>query len=302
VSETGTVSAMIRSMTGIGFGAWEGEDLKVDVEIRSVNHRSLKINSKLPECLFGTAPDLENLLKKELLRGTVYMTVKLTRSLAESAYTIHRKTLERYREELLVLKRDLGLSGEPTLEFLAGLPGVWVPVEETESSTALRQKITVVAEDALKKLVAMRCAEGERLGREIRERAKEIGNLLAMIDEKSPESVKAYRQRILERLRGVLRDSGVAVGEADIAREVALYAEKSDITEEIDRMRSHLAQIDSTLSEGRGVGRKLEFIAQEMLREANTMASKNPSGGLIESILQLKLEVDKIKEQVQNIE
>jgi uncharacterized protein (TIGR00255 family) len=197
----------------------------------------------------------------------------------------------------------LGISGEVNLAALLALPGSLEKIgADGQVAQGLWPRVAGAVSAALDRLVAMREKEGERLCAEIRKSHDLIRQLLVQVEQRAPKMVADHQERLRERVNSLLRGTDVTVSNADLCREVALFAERSDITEEITRLRSHLQQLDETLRASEAVGRKLEFITQEMFREANTMASKASDPEMLRWIVSLKQEVDKIREQVMNIE
>jgi uncharacterized protein (TIGR00255 family) len=287
-------------MTGYGHAATSRFG-PLEVEIRSVNNRFLKITTKTPENLRTIEPDIENVLKDRISRGSVICFVTQSSCAALENYTLNTALAEKYHREMTELSKRLKIAAPVSLDTVMQMPGVLVSSPagpEAEIRKDLLDAVTRAA-DAMEK---MRIVEGEKIAAVIHDRIAVIEGLLEKIVAAASKSVDAYRDRTLERVRALLSGTGVEIKEPDLIREVAVYADRSDINEEIERTRSHLSQLREALASKEPVGRKLEFIAQELLREANTMASKSATVELVRDILELKNEVDRIREQIQNIE
>ena len=219
-----------------------------------------------------------------------------------NACRLQSSVLKRYQEMAMEAKKRLGLPGEITMETLLGLPGVLEPQRDlSPADRGVWKKLEKPSRAALRELIKMREAEGRGVAKDIRRRLKRIGDLVKGIQERSPVAVEEYARRLRRRVNVLLDGRGKPVEKSDLAREVALLAERSDIAEEIQRTRSHLSQIGSCLKK-EAEGRRLEFLVQELFREASTMAAKNIDGPIAAKILDLRSEIDKIKEQAQNIE
>jgi uncharacterized protein (TIGR00255 family) len=278
---------------------------RFEVEVRTVNHRTLKVVTRLPERLQTLTTDVESLAKERLARGTVYVTVDLRSAEPAYAYRLNRAVLLRYVADLEAARRDCDLAGIAplALERVALLPGAIESAPAVEDDpAALRGRLLEVCGRAIDALDEMRRVEGEALAADIKTRRSAIEVFLANVKTRIPSSLMEYRARLTERIQMLLKGTGTAPAEADLLREVAHFADRTDISEEAARLESHLKQLDAALGEAGPVGRKLDFLAQEMLREANTMGAKTQDSALVKDVLAIKLEVDKIREQVQNVE
>ena len=300
----------MRSMTGYGRAEsrfYRDEMGHVTVEIRSSNHRYLNVALRIPEALSSYADEIEKTVRKEISRGSVQYALRIVGGTQAHDVTFDQKLLEKYYRDLRNLAKRLGLKEEIRLESLALLPGVVTLSPLEKRANALWPLIRRLSRNALKALVVMRTREGESLKKDIQARLTNIGSLLVKVKRRAPAAIGEYRRRLVERLRGLLASEGLVgasgkLNDADIVKEMTVFAERSDIAEEIARLESHLAQL-RVLAEGGGpAGRKLDFLAQEMHREASTMAAKcldAPTGSLI---LDLKVEIDRIREQAMNVE
>lgn len=287
-------------MTGFGAARVEHASGQLEVEVRTVNHRHLKVNVRLPEALAALSPRVEELVRGRLARGTVYVVARQTGVLGARNHQLDVQLLRRLHGELLAMARELGTS-PPDLAQLALLPGVVRELDDPGAAADLWPELARAVEEALGALDDMRRREGEGIGRDIVETVGRIARLGDAIESRAPLAVAEQAERLRARIEHL---AGEHVSAADLAREVALLADRSDVCEEVHRLRSHLLQVTEAVASGGSepVGRKLEFLAQELLREANTMASKSHDSALVRDILGVKLEVERIREQVANVE
>ena len=298
-----TGTAVIRSMTGYGQARWEGEGRGALVEVRSVNGRFLKIVQHLPNELAGIERDLEKQISRRVKRGTVDLYVKVGLTGACAARPVNVAALRSYVAQLREIGRELDIGVVLSADALAALPGVLEPEEVGEDEAEeLAAKIAKTVAAALDELDRMREAEGANLRDELLAHADAIEGAVGRVEAGHPEAQERYAERLAERVNRLLHGTGIAVGPQDVAREIAIYAERSSVAEEIARLRSHVQQFREALDKDEPVGRRLEFLAQEMHREVNTMGSKVADVGLSGDIVDLHGEVDKIREQVANIE
>jgi uncharacterized protein (TIGR00255 family) len=294
---------MLRSMTGYGEATVESESFVLAVETKSVNNRFLKIVAKIPEEVSYLQNEFEERVRKSLPRGSVSFTVRFTPTRCADLYDIDDELLEKYLHSMERLAKKLGRDEEIRLKDLLLLPGV----VRTEEALVLGKDVVLpfalrAMDGALRGLLAMREAEGRLLEEDFRKRAETLRGLLEEVRREAPRAVDDQRRKLEERVNLLLSEKGVALSAEDVLREVALLADRSDITEEIERFHSHLVQFVDSLESPQPVGRKLEFVLQEMAREANTMGSKSSGMQLGHSIVEIKAEVDRLKEQVMNVE
>ena len=288
---------MIRSMTGFGSATSIVDGRDYSVEIRSLNGKHLKCHVRLPEELLGLEPELESIVSGEIQRGTVTMTVRFQDRSSNAAAEINQEALASY------MKQVSGIDGvNIDAGSLLQLPGVLV------HSTG--EDVRLEAMNELKKLVAKACSavnsmrieEGKSLNTDLGGHLKRIADELVHIEARIPEVNELYSERLKTRMSSMLGELGAEVREEDLIREVAIFAEKSDIAEEVSRLHGHLEQFKELISAESPMGRTLDFITQEMLREANTMASKCLDPVVSKHVVSIKGAVDRIKEQVQNVE
>lgn len=296
---------MIRSMTGFGDATSEVDGVHYFLEVRSLNNKYFKAQIRLPEDLQGLEPELESGLRRRLTRGTITAVGRMSSATETAAFEINHQALARYVEQL---KRTPQIgNGELTIDVgsLLALPGVLQPpMDEEARLDRARKAFAKMLEEACGHLVQMREREGAMLVDDLRGHHGLIAERLGRISERTPRVVSEYEQRLRSRVEALLGEAGVAVEPFDLIREVAVYAERSDVSEEVARLTGHLAQFESLLGEDhtRPIGRTLDFLSQEMLREANTIASKSGDVEISRDIVEIKGAIDRIKEQVQNIE
>jgi uncharacterized protein (TIGR00255 family) len=291
---------MIRSMTGFGAGraAHGGED--VDAEARSVNHKFCEVKVRLPRELAPLELEVGRLVKERLARGGI--EVSLRRGGGKGALTprVDVALAEAYARAFGEIQARLGLPGAVGLADLLAAEGVVRLEERPIDPEAAREAVTAAVDQAITALTAMREREGAALARDLEARLAQIEVLVGKVEALAPQSIEHYRARLHERLQEVAR--GFSPDPARLAQEVALFADRMDVTEEITRLRSHVAQTQSLLGGDEPAGRKMEFLVQEMHREANTIGSESQSAEIAGVVVALKAEIERMREQVQNVE
>lgn len=292
--------APLRSMTGFGAGTCSEADVHVRVEVRTVNHRYLQLKVKLPPDLAALESDVEAAVRKALERGAVTLSVAVEAG-ATSAVRIDRELARRYLGELEALGKELALAGRPSLDTLLALPGV----VGTEADSGLRERearlVRNAVRDALADLVVMREREGEALGADLRANAAAVTKEAARIGKRMPKVVREHHKKLQQRLQELLGGQ-TKIAASELPRELALLADRMDVSEELARLTSHLEQWDELLEKGGAVGRQLDFLVQEMLREANTIGSKCNDAEVAHSVVEVKTRIERLREQVQNLE
>jgi uncharacterized protein (TIGR00255 family) len=293
---------MIVSMTGFGDATAERGGSHYAVEIRSLNNRYFKPVIKLPDQLSGLEPEIETTLREKLGRGSITFVLKIRTDSAEAAYHINTGALTSYLQQLQSVK---GLDGKLQIDLatLLTLPGVCQEPRD-ESDEIERHGVTVrdLTVKAIDKLQAMREREGASLFEELMRHVNVISTALAAIKERAPMVVEDYHKRLSTRVNQLLQKAELQVSQADLIKEVAVFAERADIAEEIQRLTTHLDAFEQACRKDAHAGRKLDFITQEMLREANTIASKANDASIARHIVEIKGAIDRLKEQVQNVE
>jgi len=290
---------MIESMTGYGSGTARLSGSTVSVFLRSVNNRSFKLNVRIPEVLLAAQEELEEMIRGRIVRGTVYCSVETEGSPAVT-YSLDEQAVIEYGRRLRALAKKAGAAPQIRIEVVAALPGVLK--EKKGPVDMLRRLLMKAAARAVESLVASRCAEGRKTGTELRSLLRTVVALSVKVTGGRAKYLKSYRKKLAQRMNDLLSDTGLEAASADVLREAAVMAERSDITEELQRLGVHAQQMKKVLSGGEPAGRQLEFIAQEMLREANTMSAKAVSPALVVPLLELKGAIDKIREQAQNVQ
>jgi len=293
---------MIVSMTGFGDAAGERDGTHYAVEIRALNNRFFKPMIKLPEIVSGLEPELETLLRQRLGRGSITYVLKMRSESAEAAYHINTSALKCYLQQLQAV-RELDKLVQIDLASLLQLPGVCQePRDETDEIQRHGPVIRDLTSRALVKLQAMRQREGEALFADLMKHAQAIAADLSQIQTRAPLVIEDYHKRLLTRVNQLLSTAELQVSQQELLREIAVFAERADVSEEIQRLQAHLAAFEQACRAGEHAGRKLDFITQEMLREANTIASKANDAVIARRIVDIKGAIDRLKEQVQNVE
>ena len=294
---------MIVSMTGFGDATAEKDGTHYSVEIRSLNNRYFKSTIKLPDNVSGLEPELETMLREQLGRGSITYILKTRSQSAEAAYLINTQALDAYLEQLQNLKSASRGNLNIDLGALLQLPGVCQePRDESDEIERHGQTIRELTAKAVIKLNTMRAREGEALFKDLMKHITVISTNLSEIAKRAPFVIDDYHKRLTQRVNTLISKAELQVNQADLLKEVAVFAERADISEEIQRLTSHLEAFESACKTSEHAGRKLDFITQEMLREANTIASKANDAQIARHIVEIKGAIDRLKEQVQNAE
>lgn len=290
---------MLRSMTGYGKGAASGDNFSVIVDLRSVNNRNLDIHWRAPQDLAPLEIALKKQVQSAVSRGRVDVTINLTQA-SNVAYELNRPLIQGYLEALKTMREEFGLAGDADLATIARLPNVLITPMSSSLSDEVIQGIEEAMTQALTALVAMRAVEGHELQKELLSRIDRIESHVIAIESGSSGVVDQYRDRLRKKITELLDRS--YVDETRLAQEVAYLAERSDISEEIARLKSHLTQLRELLSGDGEIGKKLDFLLQETNREANTVLSKSAELSICDAAIEIKTEVEKLREQAQNVE
>lgn len=292
---------MISSMTGFGhFERVEGTK-RVVVEIKSVNHRYLDLTVKTSRRIVSQEPAVREYLKKRIGRGKVDAYVHYEES-ADETYTIryNEKLARAYVENMAKMAEEFSLENDMTATTLASYPDVFELVAEEKDESELAELILSAVEGACDKFLESRRLEGENLRKDLLEKMEAMSGLVAQVEEKSPQIIEEYKARLTQKIDELMGDR--QIDESRIATEVTLYADKICVDEELVRLKSHVKEMTDALSSEDAIGRKMDFIAQEMNREANTILSKSTDAAVAELGISLKTLIEKIREQVQNLE
>ena len=292
---------MIKSMTGFGRCEVNRDDRKVSVEIKSVNHRYLELGVKIPRKLNYLDNDIRNLAKEYVERGKVDIFITY-QNLGEGDEDVrYNATLAKeYYDAFKQVSEDLGIENDVKTSYIMRSPDVITIESAEEDEDAVKDIVLEATKGALEKLVESRSNEGERLKKDVLEKLESIKANVDFIEEKSPVIVDEYKEKINEKVHELLEDN--QIDESRIAQEVTMFADKVCVDEEIVRLKSHVNAMVETFDQEGVVGRRLDFITQEMNREANTTLSKTTDSEISERAITLKTDIEKVREQIQNIE
>lgn len=292
---------MINSMTGYGKGEAQADSVTLSVEIKTVNHRYADITVKLPRALMMLENEIRRQVGQVLKRGKIDVFVNFGQS-GESVVVpvLNQPLAHAYHDLFTHMRNELGLSGGVTLEMIVSQKDV-IQLREAESSAeALQGCLLDALERALGQVAVMRRNEGEATAADLRERLAQLASLLEGVEQRAPLIPQEWQAKLMERLARL--QQGFEWDPQRVAQEVAVYADRCDISEELTRFRSHLAQFYGLFEDAEPVGRRMDFLVQELNREVNTMGSKSNDAELTKTVVAMKAELEKIREQVQNIE
>ena len=294
---------MLLSMTGYGDAHLHAEGVSVSVEIRSVNNRYFKLSVRGNELFSGLESQIEAMTRKHINRGTVTINLRVKSDATADKYRIDTSVLESYVKQIREMSGQIGIAETPHLDSVLQLPGV---VQENSDNDDEQFNAWPVIEKTLKvaleKFDAMRQHEGETTTHDLRENLSVIAKHLQEIEVQSPNVVAGYRDRMTERVNKVLEEYDVTVDPSTLLREVAIFTDRVNISEEVVRLKSHLQQFEMFLEQKESTGRKLDFLTQELFRETNTIGSKANDAEIAKGVVEMKTAIEKIREQVQNIE
>ncbi|MFV0516545.1 MAG: YicC/YloC family endoribonuclease [Aminipila sp.] len=294
---------MIKSMTGFGRSEYNDGKRNIIVEIKSVNHRYGDISIKMPRRYSFAEDKIKNAVKDVARRGKIDVSI-IVENLTEddTMVKLNHMVAKQYYENLKALQSQFDVSGDITLQFLASMPDVMKAIPDVEDEEEICKSLLVPATAAAKKLDEMRIIEGNKLAEDLTMRGNLIREYVKKIEERSPKVVVAYTDKLRERIKELIGNN-VTVPEDRILLEAAIFADKCSITEELVRLDSHIIQLNSIITKSNQPdGKKLDFLVQEMNREANTIGSKANDIEITNIMLEIKSEIEKIREQVQNIE
>lgn len=293
---------MIKSMTSFGRGSSEeGSKGQFTVEIKSVNHRYLDINIRMPKSIIALEEEVRKMINDKLSRGKVDVFINYkTYSKSEGIAKLNMDLAKSYLECLLQIEETLQVKNDISVSQIARFPEVITVVEEEESIEVMWEEIKPLIQNSLDMMLAMRTVEGQKLKEDILNKLELIKVLVGKIETVADSIPKQYKKKLEERLTQLLE--AVDIDESRIALEVAVLSDKAAVDEEITRLYSHIEQVITTLNSKEPIGRKLDFIMQEMNREANTIASKSSDIDMTNNVIEIKNLLEKIREQVQNIE
>ena len=292
---------MIKSMTGFGKGEVRFKSGKITVEIKTVNHKFFDATLKLPSGIASFEDKIKEILQKKIQRGKINLSLTYDGALLKSEkVSVNKKSAKNYYNALKGLKAYLGLKEEINIRDLIALPGV-LNFDSTESGLAIFwPKIKKALDMAIGHLVADRAKEGKALALDLTTRTKKIEKMLTTIKSRAHLNIDEYRKRFADRVKDLTGGRDMDMGRLEM--EVAIFAKNSDISEEITRLQNHLSNFNKTISEGGEIGKKMDFIAQELHREINTIGSKASDFKISKNVIEIKGEIEKIREQAKNLE
>ena len=294
---------MLLSMTGFGEASRQNDSLAVGVEVRTINSRYFKLTVRSGDGYAALEPQIDALVRQHIKRGTVQVSLRVTRLRPAETYQINAEVLAGYRRQLERLAASWTPADPVRLEALLPLPGVVVDNEFAQADPhADWPLIEEALAGAMANMAGMRADEGRAMAADLAENGSAIAGQLAEIERRAPLVADAYRARLSERLGKILAEFDVALQPGDLVREVGIYAERSDISEETVRLRSHLEQFATIMALEESSGRKLEFLTQEMFRETNTIGSKANDVLIARHVIEIKAAIERMREMIQNIE
>ena len=296
---------MLLSMTGYGEARWQSDQLSLSIELRALNNRYLKVSVRAPDPYHLLEAEFEKVIRRQIKRGTIQLQLRCERQASPQDFRINTVALVSYAQQIQTAAAQLGLPnhGEALLAQVLTLPGV-VP-EAGSLAFALHDDWPIMEKvllEALQQLNAMRQEEGRAMALELLAFRDVIARHLETIRKKAPQVATSFRDRLLERVRSLLKTVDVEIDRDDLIREVSIFAERSDIAEEVVRLATHLDHFQEIMKEEESPGRKLEFLTQEMFREANTIGSKASDVDISREVVEIKGTLEKIRELIQNVE
>jgi uncharacterized protein (TIGR00255 family) len=291
----------MNSMTGFGSASLRERRMDIDVEVRSVNHRFLTVKLSLPDSLSRHENEIEQTVRGRLGRGSVSVSVSVKSPRDPETSLPDLKTFKAYAKQLRDIQKALGLKGEIRMEDLLAIPSLWSN-GAAETDEDLWPKVKKLLVKALDLLVEAREREGEKIAGAFKGHLENIEGRLGKVQSRVPNVVEAYQKRLDDRIQQLLTQRGLEAAKLDIVKEVAIHADRCDTSEEIQRLRSHIGEFRKIVAQKGQLGRRLDFLTQEMGRETNTIASKANDGEIAASAVEMKAELEKIKEQVENVE
>lgn len=291
-------------MTGQGQGRKPFDQTEITVEVRAVNNRFLKIQTRVSDAISGLEPQIESVVKQSLRRGSLQIGVFLSGKTATSDYCLQEAVLESYFHQCSAIAKRLGTESGVTVASLLALPGI---VGESggrlnEIDEELATSVLATVNEAMESLNRMRLAEGQSMGSELSQQLVKLREITALIEQRAPKVIEEYKQRLHNRLAQSLAEIGGQIQETDLVREILVMADKADIREEVVRLRSHFLQFQTLLDDSNSQGRKLDFLIQEIFREVNTIGSKAGDAEIAQRVVDMKSIIEQMRELVQNVE
>ena len=288
-------------MTGYGSAKGQAGDLQISVEVKSVNNRYLDASVRMPRSFLFAEDAVKSAIGRHISRGKVDMFINVDSSAADDmSVKVNEALLKGYIDAINLISGKFGLENDLTAVSTGRFPDILSVEKKDLDAEEISVGLVFVAEEALRDFDAMREREGEKLCTDVLSKLETISSLVTVVEEESPRTVEAYRNRLREKISEVLSSAGV--DENRILAEAAIYADRVAVDEETVRLRSHMSQLRSMLAGGSPIGRKIDFLIQEFNREANTIGSKCQNSDIAHVVVELKSEIEKIREQIQNIE
>jgi uncharacterized protein (TIGR00255 family) len=291
---------MIKSMTGFGRGEASQDNITFSVDIKTVNHRYSDISVRLPRMVSPLEEKIREYMGSKLNRGKIDIYINYDSFGQDTKVKLDTNLASAYVDSLSILKQQFGIKDDISLSLITKFPDILKLETEEKDLDFLWSVLYSAIEQAVESLVEMRSREGERLCKDMLEKLDSINSTIDQIKAKSPELVEVYKNKLYDKIKEMTKD--IQLDENRLLTEVAIYADKSSIDEEIVRLKSHIEEFKKTLHVQGTIGKKLDFIVQEMNREVNTIGSKASDLGVVNNVIAMKTEIEKIREQVQNIE
>jgi len=288
-------------MTGHGQAASRHGDIAIDIEIRTVNNRFLKVNSKISDVVSAVEPQIEGVVREYLKRGSISVSIRVNQAGQNNAATVNQSTLENYIRQSKAIADRLGIVFHYDLGQLLVLPGVLESARQQDDEP-LNEVVRATLKTALQDLHSMRLREGEAMARQFFVSLDQIQSWKEQIELRAPAVIAEYRSKMEQRIRTTLATLGHQADELDLLREVLVFADRCDVSEEITRLASHLVQFRSAIDHSESQGRRLDFLIQELFREVNTIGSKANDSQISQLVVSIKTTIEQMRELVQNVE
>jgi uncharacterized protein (TIGR00255 family) len=293
----------MNNMTGFGRASGRGRRWDIDVEARSVNHRFLSVKISLPESLSRYEADVDRAVRSAMARGSVNLTVTVKRLGPDPALRPDPRQIMEFYRRLDAIRKSLKIKEPVPFQSVLLAPPVWTSADGgTDEPDRTWTAVKRLVDKAVKDLVRRRAKEGQGIRKDILGRLDLIDAASAQIRARAPQVLQAYQKKLDDRINALTAARGLEASKADLAKEIALFADKSDISEELQRLQAHVASCREIVREEGAIGRRLDFLTQEMVRETNTLASKGGDAEISEAAVRVKSELEKIKEQAENVE
>ncbi len=292
---------MLKSMTGFGRADLFSNGIEVTVEIKAVNHRFFEFYCRIPRAYQFLEEKLKGLCQQSITRGKIELSVFIDDN-SDDAYEVevNHSYAKAYIDAIKLFSKEYGIKNDIKASAFISNPEIFKLRRKEIDESVITEAVLTATSQAIESFIKMRETEGERLKADIKSKAKEILNKVEFVEKESPETVKAYRERIEQKVKELLGDT--TIDQQRIITETAIFADKVAVDEETVRLRSHIKQLDDLLEQQEPVGKKLDFIVQEMNREANTIGSKSQNLEIAHTVVEIKAAIEKIREQIQNIE